>query len=67
MKLPNVYWGKSLLCSPLTPGQGWGIQGKDLHRSEAGDTGGRWTPQSQEEPSAGERDPEVGMTTNQVS
>ena len=31
------------------------IQGKDLHRSEAGETGRRWKPQNQKEPSAAER------------
>lgn len=31
------------------------IQGKGLHRSEAGETGRRWKPQNQKEPSAAER------------
>ena len=33
------------------------IQGEGLHRSEAGETGRRWKPQNQKEPSAAERGP----------
>lgn len=68
MKLPNVYWEEIAIMFTFDPWpEGWVIQGKDLHQSEAGETGGQWKPQSQKEPSTGERDLEVGITTNQVS
>lgn len=67
MKLPNVYWEEIAVVFTFDPWPGMGDTGKDLPRSEAGEIGGRWKPQSREEPSAGERDLEVGVTTSQVS
>lgn len=68
MKLPSVDWEEIAVVFAFDPWpEGWGTQGNDLHWSEAGETGRRWKPQSQEEPSAGERGLEVGVTANQVS